>query len=42
MTSLGTIEEEYIVACSTICEAMRLRMLLTDLFDLEMESNLIL
>jgi hypothetical protein len=33
---------EYIVACFTSCEAIWLQMLLTDLFDLEMEANMIL
>jgi hypothetical protein len=33
---------KYIVACSAICEAIWLRMLLTDLFDLEMEATMIL
>jgi hypothetical protein len=40
--SLSTTEEEYIVACSTSCEAIWLQMLLTDLFDLEMEATMIL
>jgi hypothetical protein len=35
-------EEEYIVACSTSCEVVWLRMLLTDLFDLKMEATMIL
>jgi hypothetical protein len=35
--ALSTAEAEYIVACSTSCEAIWLRKLLTDLFDLEME-----
>jgi hypothetical protein len=38
----STAEAEYIVACSTSCEAVWLRMLLTDLFDLEMEATVIL
>jgi hypothetical protein len=35
-------EAEYIVACSTSCEAIWLQMLLIDLFDLEMEATVIL
>jgi hypothetical protein len=38
----NTTEAEYIVACSASCEAIWLRMLLTDLFDLEMEAIVIL
>jgi hypothetical protein len=38
----STAKEEYIVACSTSCEAIWLHMLLTDLFDLEMEGTVIL
>jgi hypothetical protein len=38
----STTEAEYIVACSASCEAIWLRMLLTDLFDLEMEATMIL
>jgi hypothetical protein len=40
--SLSTTEEEYIDACSTICEAIWLRKLLTSLFDLDMRATLIL
>jgi hypothetical protein len=40
--ALSTTEEEYIVACSTSCEAIWLLKLLTGLFDLEMEATLIL
>jgi hypothetical protein len=40
--SLSTIEEEYIVACSSNCDAISLRNLLTSLFDLEMEAITIL
>jgi hypothetical protein len=40
--ALSTVEEEYIVACSSSCKAIWLRKLLTDLFDLEMEENMIL
>jgi hypothetical protein len=40
--SLSTVEEEYIVVCSTSCKAIWLRKLLTNLFDLEMEATTIL
>jgi hypothetical protein len=40
--SLSTVEAEYIAACSTSCESIWLRNLLTGLFDLEMESTMIL
>jgi hypothetical protein len=40
--SLSTTEVEYITACSTSCETIWLRKLLTDLFDLEMRATLIL
>ena len=40
--ALSTAEAEYIVACFTSCEAIWLWMLLTDLFDLEMEATVIL
>jgi hypothetical protein len=40
--ALSTAEVEYIAACSANCEAIWLRKLLTDLFDLEMEANTIL
>jgi hypothetical protein len=40
--ALSATEAEYIVACSTNCEAIWLRKLLTDLFDLEMEATTIL
>jgi hypothetical protein len=40
--ALSTAEAEYIVACSTNCEAIWLQMLLTDLSDLEMEATVIL
>jgi hypothetical protein len=35
-------EAEYIVVCFANCEVVWLRMLLTDLFDLEMEAIMIL
>jgi hypothetical protein len=40
--ALSTTEAEYIAACSASCEAIWLQMLLTDLFDLEMEATVIL
>jgi hypothetical protein len=40
--SLSTSEAEFIVACSTSCEAIWLRKLLIGLFDLEMEETMIL
>jgi hypothetical protein len=40
--ALSTPEVEYIVACFASCEAIWLRKLLTDLFDLEMEATTIL
>jgi hypothetical protein len=40
--AFSTVEVEYIVACSASCEAIWLRKLLTDLFDLEMRATLIL
>jgi hypothetical protein len=40
--ALSTAEAEYIVACSTSCEAICLRKLLTNLFDLEMKATTIL
>jgi hypothetical protein len=36
--ALSTAKAKYIAACSASCEAIWLRMLLTDLFDLEMEA----
>jgi hypothetical protein len=38
----STTEAEYNVTCSASCEAKWLQMLLTDLFDLEMEATVIL
>jgi hypothetical protein len=38
----STAVAEYIVACFASCEAIWLRMLLTDLFDQEMEATMIL
>jgi hypothetical protein len=40
--SLNTAEAEYLAACSSNCEAIWLRKLLTSLFDLEMEATVIL
>jgi hypothetical protein len=40
--ALNTAEAKYIDACSTNCEAIWLRKLLTGLFDLEMEAIVIL
>jgi hypothetical protein len=40
--SLSTTEVEYIVVCSTSCEAIWLRKLLIGLFKLEMEETVIL
>jgi hypothetical protein len=40
--SLSTAEAEYIAACSASCEAIWLRKLQTNLFDLEMRATLIL
>jgi hypothetical protein len=40
--SLSMTKVEYIAACSTSCEAIWLRKLLTGLFDLEMEATVIL
>jgi hypothetical protein len=40
--ALSTADTEYIAACSASCEAIWLRKLLTDLFDLEMRATVIL
>jgi hypothetical protein len=40
--ALSIAKAEYSVACSASCEAIWLRKLLTDLFDLEMRATLIL
>jgi hypothetical protein len=40
--ALNTTKVEYIVACSTSCEAIWLWNLLTNIFDLEMEATMIL
>ena len=39
--ALSTTEDEYVVACSTICEAVWLRKLLFDLFDLQLDATCI-
>ena len=39
--ALSTTEAEYVVACSTSCEAVWMRKLLFDLFDLELDSTFI-
>jgi hypothetical protein len=40
--SLSMVEEKYIAACPTSCEAIWIQKLLTGLFDMEMESTMIL
>ena len=40
--SLSTTEVEYIVACSTSYEAIWLRKLMSGLFDLELDTTMIL
>jgi hypothetical protein len=40
--ALSMAKAEYIAACFASCEAIWLQMLLTDLFDLEMEATVIL
>ena len=40
--ALNTGEAEYIAACSTSCEAIWLRKLLSNLFDLDMDAIVIL
>jgi hypothetical protein len=40
--SPSTTKAKYIVLCFASCEAIWLQMLLTDLFDLEMEATVIL
>ena len=39
--ALSTTEAEYVAACSTSCEAVWLRKLLSDLFDLQLEATCI-
>jgi hypothetical protein len=40
--SLNMEKVEYIVACSSSCEAIWIQMVLKDLFDMEMEATVIL
>ena len=37
--SLSTAEAEYVAACSASCEAVWLRKLLSDLFDLQLDAT---
>ena len=39
--ALSTAEEKYVVACLSSCEAVWLRKLLSNLFDLQLEANCI-
>ena len=39
--ALSTVEPEYVSACSTSCEAVWLRKLLSDLFDLQLDATCI-
>ena len=39
--ALSTSEAEYVVACLTSCEAVWLRKLLSDLFDLQLDATCI-
>ena len=39
--ALSIAEEEYVIACSASCEAVWLRKLLSDLFDLQMDATCI-
>ena len=39
--ALSTAEAEYVAACSTSCEAVWLRKLLSDLFDLQLDATCI-
>ena len=39
--ALSTVEAEYVAACSTSCEAVWLRKLLSDLFDLQLDATCI-
>ena len=38
---MGTVEAKYVAACSTSCEAVWLRKLLSDLFDLQLDATCI-
>ena len=39
--TLSTTEEKYVAACSTSCEVVWLRKLLSDIFDLQMDATCI-
>ena len=39
--ALSTTKAKYVVACSAICEAIWLRKLLSDLFDLQLDGTCI-
>ena len=39
--ALSTVEAEYVTACSASCEAVWLRKLLSDLFDLQLDATCI-
>ena len=39
--ALSTVEAEYVAACSTSCEAVWLRKLLFDIFDLQLDATCI-
>ena len=39
--ALNTAEAEYVAACSTSCEAVWLRKLLSDIFDLQLDATCI-
>ena len=39
--ALSTAEAEYVAACSASCEAVWLRMLLSNLFDLQLDATCI-
>ena len=39
--ALSTAESEYVTTCSTNCEAVWLRKLLSDLFDLQLDATCI-
>ena len=42
IVALSTAEAKYIVACSASCEAIWLRKLMSGLFDLELDTMVIL
>ena len=39
--ALSTVKEKYVTACLSSCEAMRVRKLLFDLFDLQLDATCI-